>query len=201
MSNNKTVYIVDDDVAIRDSLSAFLSSVGLTVKTFDTAEAFLNNYINDDVGCLVLDVRMSPMSGLELQQTLLSRKNMIPIIFLTAHGDLSMAVRAMREGAFDFFEKPFDEQRLLDRINQALRLSQSRQQEVYIKQSIQEKLKQLTAREREIVDRIITGQANKVIALELGLSERTVELHRARSYEKLGAKSLAELVRMLLAVE
>lgn len=192
-----TVYLVDDDADVLRSLELLVRSVGLPAQTFASARDFLAACPEDGSGCLVSDIRMPGMSGLDLQQALRERGNPIPVIFITGHGDVSMAVRAMRAGALDFIEKPFRDQDLLDRINQALTLSAERHAERSACAALKAAFATLTPREREVMERIVQGQANKVIAIELGLSERTVELHRARVMSKTGAHSLAELVSLV----
>jgi len=197
MSEEKTVvFVVDDDAAVRSSLAMLLKSVSLAVETFESAGQFLEQLRPEPSGCILLDIRMPGMSGIELQQKLKQRGYPLPIIFLTGHGDVSMAVHAMREGALDFIEKPFRDQELLDRIYQALELDRSRRRTADEEVQLRERLAGLTPREHEVMLRIARGQANKVIAIELGLSERTVEIHRAKVMHKTGAKSLAELVSM-----
>lgn len=199
MSKQATVYIVDDDEAVRDSLSLLLKSVGIPCKIFENATAFLNGGVDQHAGCLVLDIRMPGLSGLELQQKLKETGNTLPIIFITGHGDVPMAVEAMKQGAVEFIQKPFREQDLLDCINRALHENseeQSGQAEIH---QIRERLTTLTPRECEVMQMVIDGKANKVIAYDLGLSQRTVEIHRAHVMEKMGVRSLAELVRMVIA--
>ncbi|MBI4695167.1 MAG: response regulator transcription factor [Gammaproteobacteria bacterium] len=200
-AGSPTVFIVDDDGAVRDSLALLVKSMSLRVETFESARAFLDQYDPARPGCLVLDIRMPLMSGLELQQVLAERGIAIPIIFITGHGDVSMAVHAMRAGAVDFVEKPFKDQDLLDRINQALALDRSRRTAADQLEANRARFDSLTPRELEVMRRIVQGQANKVIAVELGLSERTVEIHRAKVMSKTGAKSLAELVAIATRVD
>ena len=200
MSNPK-VYIVDDDEAVLDSVRLLLRSVDYDVETFSSAKAFLEQAPHIRAGCLLLDVRMPGMSGLDLQQQLRQRGVPIPIIFITGHGDVPMAVQAMQAGAFDFLQKPFRDQDLLDRIAEALTLDQNRRNNQLHMDDVRERLEQLSPREREVLDLVTKGQANKVIALELNLSQRTVEIHRARVMEKMEARSLADLVRMMLLIE
>lgn len=197
----QTVFIVDDDEAVRHSLALLVKSMSLRAETFESARAFLDQHDPTRPGCLVLDIRMPLMSGLELQQQIAERGIAIPIIFITGHGDVSMAVQAMRAGAVDFVEKPFKDQDLLDRINQALALDRSRRAAADQREAIRGRFAALTPREHEVMRRIVHGQANKVIAVELGVSERTVEIHRAKVMSKTGAKSLAELVAMATRVE
>lgn len=194
--DNQIVYVVDDDAAVRSSLALLLKSVSLAVDTCESAAQFLAKVAPQAAGCLVLDIRMPGMSGLELQQQLKQRGYGMPIIFITGHGDVSMAVQAMREGALDFIEKPFRDQELLDRVYQALEQDRSRRRAADETVHLRERFAGLTPREHEVMLRIARGQANKVIAIELGLSERTVEIHRAKVMHKTGARSLAELVGM-----
>jgi two-component system, LuxR family, response regulator FixJ len=190
-----TVFVVDDDAAVRDSLRMLLKSVGLPVEVFESGQEFLDADRDDRPGCLVLDIRMPGMSGLELQVKLNERHSILPIIFITGHGDVPMAVEAMQAGAVDFIQKPFRDQDLLDRINQAL------EKDAGSRRMIRKRLESLTPREKEVLDLVVAGKANKVIAGDLNLSQRTVEIHRARVMEKMEAHSLAHLVRMVLEVE
>jgi two-component system response regulator FixJ len=196
-----TVYVVDDDEAVRDSIQLLLQSVDYAVETFDSPLTFLKAAPAIQSGCLVLDVRMPAMSGLELQQRLKQNGVPIPVIFITGHGDVPMAVQAMQAGAFDFLQKPFRDQDLLDRIGEALAWDRNRSRGGRRQDGIRANLKLLSPREREVLDRVVQGQANKVIAADLELSQRTVEIHRARVMEKMQADSLADLVRMMLIVE
>jgi FixJ family two-component response regulator len=196
-----TVFVVDDDAAVRDSLGLLLRSMGLPVETFDSARAFLDAGRDQRQGCLVLDIRMPGMSGLELQQELITRHSLLPIVFITGHGDVPMAVEAMQAGAVDFIQKPFRDQDLLDRINQALEKDAQGRRMLAERALIHRRLQTLTPREREVLTMIVAGKANKVIAGDLNLSQRTVEIHRARVMEKMGAHSLAHLVRMTMQVE
>ncbi len=193
-----TVFVVDDDAAVRDSLRLLIESVGLRVETFADAREFLEGYDADRPGCLVLDVRMPGMSGLELQRHLGAIGAILPILFITGHGDVPMAVRAMREGAVDFLQKPFEDQALLDRIQQSLDRDAVHRRELRERRGIVERISRLTSREREVMDLVIAGLANKNVASRLGVSRRTVEIHRARVMEKMGATSLAHLVRMAM---
>lgn len=194
------VFIVDDDEPVRDSLSLLIRSVGYEVAAFSSAIDFLDAY-DDRPGCLVLDVRMPQMSGLDLQEELIERRAILPIIFMTGHGDVPMAVQAMRGGAVDFLQKPLRDQDLLDRINEALRMDARNRELLAQKQETARRLQQLTAREREVMALVAAGKANKVIAYELDVSQRTVEIHRARVMEKMRATSLAHLVRMVVDVD
>jgi FixJ family two-component response regulator len=194
---SQTVFVVDDDAAVRHSLALLIRSMSLRVELFDSAAAFLDRYDESCCGCLILDIRLQGMSGMELQQAIKQKGRGIPIIFVTGHGSVQMAVQAMRRGAVDFLEKPFDDQELLDRINQALdidRTSRELQREL---SSARAKIDSLTPREHQVMERIVNGQPNKVIAAELALSERTVEIHRSKVMAKTGAASLAELVAMV----
>jgi FixJ family two-component response regulator len=193
-----TVFVVDDDDAVRTSLRLLLKSVGLPVETFASAQEFLDNFDADRAGCLVLDIRMPGMSGLELQQRLNEIHAIIPIVFITGHGDVPMAVEAMQHGAVDFIQKPFRDQDLIDRINQALEKDRDNRAGLKERDAIRRRMQQLTPREREVLDLVTQGKANKVIAGDLNVSQRTVEIHRARVMEKMGASSLAHLVRMVI---
>jgi two-component system response regulator FixJ len=190
-----TVFVVDDDDAVRTSLRLLLKSVGLPVETFGSAHEFLELFDADRAGCLVLDIRMPAMSGLELQQRLNEMHAIVPIVFITGHGDVPMAVEAMQYGAVDFIQKPFRDQDLIDRINQALEKDRDN------RAGIRRRIQQLTPREREVLELVTRGKANKVIAADLNVSQRTVEIHRARAMEKMGASSLAHLVRMVIEAE
>jgi two-component system response regulator FixJ len=193
-----TIFVVDDDDAVRNSLRFLLKSVGLTATTLASADEFLKTYKAEQPGCLVLDVRMPGMSGLELQEQLNLRGAMIPVIFITGHGDVPMVVEAMQQGAFDFLQKPFRDQDLIDRIQRALAADQKNRQVLKERDRVRARLDSLTPREREVLDLMMRGKPNKVMAAELGLSQRTVEIHRARVMEKTDASSLAQLVRMVM---
>jgi two-component system, LuxR family, response regulator FixJ len=196
-----TIFVVDDDVAVRDSLKLLLRALGQPVEAYGSGVEFLDSYREDRAGCLVLDIRMPGMSGLELQQKLNDRHSIMPIIFITGHGDVPMAVEAMQAGAVDFIQKPFRDQDLIDRINQALDKDAANRAALGERAGIRKRLETLTPREREVLDLVVHGKANKVIAGDLNLSQRTVEIHRARVMEKMEASSLAHLVRMVLEVE
>lgn len=193
------VYIVDDDQSIRHAMGLLLKSVGLQHQVFTSADEFLERHSGNNNGCLVLDIRMPGLSGLELQQKLTEMGSTLPIIFISGHGDIPMAVDAMQKGAFDFIQKPFRDQELLDRISEALNTARKRESEREQKLDVQERIDTLTKREHEVLDLVVTGKPNKIIAHELGVSQRTIEIHRARVMEKMRAKSLAELVRMHMA--
>ena len=192
------VCIVDDDEAVRDSLSLLLKSVGTECLTFENAVQFLDSGLGITNGCLILDIRMPGMSGMELQQKLKELGNELPIIFITGHGDIPMAVEAMKLGAIEFIQKPFREQDLLDCINRALQESSQREANHTEVQAIRDRIATLTPREREVMQMVIAGKANKVIAYDLDLSQRTVEIHRAHVMEKMQARSLPELVKMAI---
>lgn len=189
------VYLVDDDEAVRDALGLLLKSVGHRCKVYASALEFLEDYDPGRHACLIADIRMPGLSGLELQQRLNEQHAEIPIIFITGHGDVPMAVSAMKSGATDFIQKPFRDQDLLDRIHKALEQDRQRRAAGTEARVIRDRLKLLTPRELEVMQRVIRGQANKVIAMDLGVSQRTVELHRARVMRKLKMRSLAELVQ------
>lgn len=191
-----TAIVIDDDDAVRSSLKLLLRSVKLPVTVYASAQEFLPKYSVDQPGCLIVDVRMPGMSGLELQQQLNLRGAMIPVIFITGHGDISMAVEAMRHGAFDFLPKPFRDQDLLDRVQRALEKDAANRREIAQTERIRELFETLTPREREVLELVTSGKPNKVMAADLGVSQRTVEIHRARVMEKMHANSLAQLVRM-----
>jgi two-component system response regulator FixJ len=193
-----TVFVVDDDEAVRNSLRLLLKSVGLAAVALPTAQEFLSKYDPQQPGCLILDVRMPGMSGLELQEQLNVRGAMIPVIFITGHGDIPMAVEAMQQGAFDFLQKPFRDQDLIDRIQRALSKDQANRAELREKSGVRERLQTLTPREREVLELVTSGKPNKIMAADLGVSQRTVEIHRARVMEKMNASSLAQLVRMVM---
>src|SRR5690242_19637469 len=196
-----TVYIVDDDSGVRSSIRVLMKSVGLAAMPFSSAKEFLDAYHVRSPGCLVLDIRMPGMSGLELQEALNERGAVIPVIFITGHGDIPMAVEAMRHGAFDFQQNPFRDQDLIDRIQQALVRDAETRQSLQEHARIRARIGSLTPREREVLDLLTSGKANKSMAQDLGLSQRTVEIHRAHVMEKMGAKSVAELVRMVMDLE
>jgi len=197
----QTVYVVEDDEAVRDSLELLLKSDGKPVKTYESANAFLKDYSDKMAGCIVLDIRMPGMDGMELQKKLNEKHSILPIIFVTGHGDVPMAVDAMKEGAVDFIQKPYREEALLEKLEAALEQDLAQRQTLDEKQEIIRRIKSLTPREHEIMDRMIAGQANKVIAIELEISQRTVEIHRSRVMHKMGTHCLAHLVRMVLSVK
>lgn len=200
MSETSTVFIVDDDEAVRDSLSWLMESVGLSTETFSSADAFLQGYGADRPGCLILDIRMPGMSGLELQSVLREQGFRLPLIIISGHADVPMAVRALKAGAFDFIEKPFNDQLLLDIVQRAIEQDRQQRESHAEVDEWRARLESLTPREREVLELVVSGAANKVISGELGVSLKTVEAHRARVMDKLQASSLSELVRMTLTV-
>lgn len=195
------VFIIEDDDAVRDSLQMMLESVGRSVEAFASADDFLRIYSPDLAGCIVLDIRMPGMNGMELQRKLNELNSILPIIFVTGHGDVPMAVEAMQQGAVDFVQKPYREQELLDKISQAVERDEENRSGLQQRQVIMTRMEDLTPRERDVMKLMVEGKANKVIAIDLDISQRTVEIHRARVMEKLNANSLAHLVRMYLAIE
>jgi two-component system, LuxR family, response regulator FixJ len=192
------VYIVDDDDGMRRALSVLMTTVGYQPAAFAGPREFLAKHDPSQPSCLVLDVRMPEMSGLELQQHLNRSGSMLPVILVSGHGDIPMAVQAMKDGAFDFLQKPFRDQELLDRINGALKLDAENRASTDRLADLKQRSDSLTPREREVMGSVVDGKANKVIAIDLGLSERTVEIHRANVMEKMGARSVAHLVKMHL---
>jgi two-component system, LuxR family, response regulator FixJ len=198
---NSTVFVVDDDTGVRNSLCFLLKSVGLSTQAHPSAAEFLQAYKAQQPGCLVLDVRMPGMSGLELQQQLNLRGATLPVIFITGHGDVPMAVDAMQHGAFDFLQKPFRDQDLIERVHRALERDVRSRSSLAQHAQIRSRFESLTPREREVLELMIRGKPNKVMAADLGVSQRTVEIHRARVMEKTGAASLAQLVRMAMDLE
>jgi FixJ family two-component response regulator len=197
---DRTIYVVDDDDAVRNSLAALLESDGLATEVFASAQAFLDAYPAPPDGCLVVDVKMPGMSGLELQQRLAADGADLPVIVITGHGDIPMAVKALKSGAFDFIEKPFDDTAFLDSVRSALDQTARERSLRALAASASARIGRLTAREDDVMRQLVVGQPNKVIAHNLGISPRTVELHRARVMEKMRARSLSELVRMAIAI-
>lgn len=196
-----TIFIIDDDPGVQQALRLLFRSVGYRTEVFGTARQFLDAYDDQWSGCILLDIRMPEMSGLELQQRLNDRHSILPIIFMTGHGDVPMAVEAMQAGAVDFIQKPFNDTDLLDRVVQAINKDTDSRRVLRERHEIRKRLGLLTPREREIMDLVVNGRANKVIAADLNLSQRTVEIHRARVMEKMQAASLAHLVRMVIAAD
>jgi len=200
LTDSETVFIVDDDPAIRIAMQALMDSVNIKHEIFSSANEFLKNESQHRAGCLVLDIRMPGIGGLDLQEELIARGNMMPIIFISGHGDIPMAVAAMQKGAVDFIQKPFRDQELLDCVRLALRTDKQQREKHEYNAKISRLLQKLTDRERDVFDLVVTGKPNKVIGYELGVSQRTVEIHRSRVMEKMQARSLADLVRMQMTL-
>jgi two-component system, LuxR family, response regulator FixJ len=198
--NRPSIYVVDDDDSMRQAVALLLRTVGYNPVGFAKPSEFLSNFDPNLHGCLVLDIRMPEMSGLEVQQRLNRSGAILPVIFITGHGDIPMAVQAMKDGAFDFLTKPFRDQDLLDRINNALKQDADNRAAIDEHAELRRHAETLTPREREVLDLIVEGKANKVAAIDLGLSERTIEIHRANVMEKMGARSVAHLVKMHLTL-
>ena len=197
MNTNQVIHIVDDDESVRDSLGIFLDTAGLVAQGYANAEAFLDAFEPTMSGCLILDIQMPDMSGLHLQEELVAVGATLPIIFVTGHADVPTAVQALKAGAFDFLQKPFDNVRLLGLINKALTTDSNNRAALKQQTEINQRLQSLTPREKEVLDFIINGKATKVIAIELELSQRTVEIYRANVMQKMQSRSIAELVRMV----
>jgi RNA polymerase sigma factor (sigma-70 family) len=197
MSRAPVVFVVDDDLSVRSSLKFLISTVGLQVESFDSADTFLHRKPLDAPSCLVLDVRLPGLSGLDLQRELAARNIRIPIVFVTAHGDIPMSVRAMKAGAVEFLTKPFHDQDLLDAIRIALERDRARRQQEKEVTALQQRFASLTPREREVISMVASGMLNKQIAGQLGTVEDTVKVQRSRAMGKMQAQSLADLVRML----
>jgi two-component system response regulator FixJ len=195
------VFVIDDDAVVRNSMRWLLESVDLEVETFGSAEAFLDRFEPGLLGCVVLDVRMPGMGGIPLLERLAGRDPDLPIVVVTGHGDVPMAVRAMKLGALDFIQKPFNDQDLLEVVQEALERNAATRRNAAERAAATRRLETLTGREREVLDHLVEGQSNKTIAIDLGISERTVETHRKRVMEKMDVRSLAELVRTVLAVK
>jgi len=196
-----TVYIVDDDQAVRDGLTALLTVSGFALETFDSAERFLTAIERHTPGCAILDIRMPGMNGLELQRELKRRGIAIPVIIITGHGEVPLAVAALKAGAVDFLEKPFDSDALLASIEEALRRGAVSRSSPFDRETIASRIAQLTPREREVMDLVVAGHPNKVVANRLGIAVRTVEIHRARVMDKTEARNLSELIRMAILLE
>lgn len=196
MTSIPTVFIVDDDRDFRSSLVTLIRATGLAVEDYASAQAFLESYQGARSGCLLLDVRMPGLSGLALQEMLRSKQIEIPIIFVTGHGSIPLAVRAVKAGAVDFLEKPFDSKELLARVRQAIHQDEHRRQEAARQVVYAERFHRLSPRERQVMSLVVSGRSNKAIGLELNISPRTVEFYRKRVMEKMGAESLPDLIRI-----
>ena len=194
-----TVFLVDDDHAVRDALELLLESASFKTASFENARGFLDAYKQDQAGCLVLDIRMPDISGMELQDALVAKGITLPIIFLTGHGNVSMSAKAFRTGAVDFMEKPFDESALLERIREALQLDRTNRETITRQENARARLSTLTQREHQVMLLVVAGKVNKEIAAELNLSHRTVEIHRGRVMEKTGTRSLTKLIELAIA--
>jgi RNA polymerase sigma factor (sigma-70 family) len=197
MTSTPLVFVVDDDPSVRSSLKFLISTVGLQVESFDSAEAFFHRDLPETASCLVLDVRLRGLSGLDLQSELAKRNIGIPIVFVTAHGDIPMSVRAMKAGAVEFLTKPFRDQDLLDAIRAALERDRSRREQEREVTELRQRFESLTHREREVISMVVSGMLNKQIAGQLETAENTVKVHRSRAMEKMHAQSLADLVTMV----
>ena len=201
MSQGPVVFVVDDDPSIRSSLKFLMSSVGLQVEGFDSADALLKRNLPDAPSCLVLDVRLRGLSGLDFQRQLAARNCRIPIIFITGHGDIPMSVRAMKAGAVEFLTKPFRDQDLLDAVRIALEKDRERRERKKEVSDLKERYNSLTPREQEVISMVVSGMLNKQIADQLATAENTVKVHRSRAMEKMQAQSVAELVKMIGKLE
>jgi RNA polymerase sigma factor (sigma-70 family) len=197
MTRAPVVFVVDDDPSVRSSLTFLISTVGLRVESFDSADSFLHKEPPDAPCCLVLDVRLPGLSGLDLQRELVTRNMCIPIVFVTGHGDIPMGVRAMKAGAVEFLTKPFRDQDLLDAIRVALERDRARREQEKELTELRQRFESLSPREQEVMSMVVSGMLNKQIAGQLGTSENTVKVHRSRAMEKMNAQSLADLVRMV----
>ena len=197
MTTAPVVFVVDDDPSVRSSLKFLIGTVGLHVETFDSAETALQRLSPDAPNCLVLDVRLRGLSGLDLQNELAARNCQVPIVFITGHGDIPMSVRAMKAGAIEFLTKPFRDQDLLDAIHIALERDRTRRELEKEITGLQQRFDSLTSREREVISMVAAGKLNKQIADQLGTAENTIKVHRSRAMEKMHAESVADLVRMI----
>ncbi|QUD87527.1 response regulator FixJ [Phenylobacterium montanum] len=201
MSNEPVVHVIDDDEAVRDSLAFLLDAAGMKSRTYESADAFVARLDQAEPGCVVTDVRMPGMSGVDLVRHLTAAGSSLPVVVITGHGDVSLAVEAMKGGAIDFIEKPFDDDTILSALKGALSGSQDRQVRADEKAVIAQRLAQLSTRERQVLNGVVLGKPNKIVAFELGISPRTVEVYRANLMTKMQAQSLSELVRMALLVD
>jgi RNA polymerase sigma factor (sigma-70 family) len=197
MASDPIVFVIDDDPSVRSSLKFLISTVGLQVETFDSAETALQRLTPETPSCLVLDVRLRGLSGLDLQHELAARNRQVPIVFITGHGDIPMSVRAMKAGAVEFLTKPFRDQDLLDAVRVALERDRTRREQEKEITELQQRFESLTAREREVTSMVVAGKLNKQIADQLGTAENTVKVQRSRAMEKMHAQSLADLVVMM----
>ena len=193
---SEIVFVVDDDASMRDAISRLLNAVGLTVQTFASAREFLNRRLPDVPGCVVLDVRLPGLSGLDLQREMVERGIHIPVVFITGHGDIPMSVQAMKAGAVEFLTKPFRDQDLLDAVRSGIQLDRKAREERAELAELRDCVRQLTQREQEVMSLVVSGLLNKQIALQLGTSEKTIKIHRGQVMRKMRANSLADLVRM-----
>lgn len=201
MSEQASVFIVDDDEQVRSALTLLMESVGLNAESFASAQEYLDQFDPEKPGCLILDVRMPGISGLDLQARLTAEKIHPPIIIITGHGDVPMAVRAVRAGALDFIEKPFNNQVMLDSVHKAIETDAVQRGETSRLQDIEDRYNDLTPREREVLQCVIEGKRNKIIASELNISQSTVEAHRSKVMEKMGAESMSDLMRMSILLK
>jgi RNA polymerase sigma factor (sigma-70 family) len=201
MTHASVVFVVDDDPSVRSSLTFLLNSVGLQVESFDSAETFLRKKPPGVPSCLVLDVRLRGLSGLDFQRDLAARNIRIPIVFVTGHGDIPMSVRAMKAGAIEFLTKPYRDQDLLDAVRIALERDRARREQERGLTDLRQRYESLTPREQEVISMVVLGRLNKQIADQLGTAENTVKVHRSRAMEKMNAQSVAELVKMLGKLE
>ena len=201
MTQAPVVFVVDDDPSVRSSLKFLMSSVGLQVESFDSADALLQRKLPDSPSCLVLDVRLRGLSGLDFQRELAARNCHMPIIFITGHGDIPMSVRAMKAGAVEFLTKPFRDQDLLDAVRIALEKDRERRERKKEVSDLKERFNSLTPREQKVISMVVSGMLNKQIADQLGTAENTVKVHRSRAMEKMRAQSVAELVKMIDKLE
>ena len=201
MTQPPTVFVVDDDASVRSSLKFLMSSVGLQVESFDSADALLKRKLPDAPSCLVLDVRLRGLSGLDFQRELAARNCHMPIIFITGHGDIPMSVRAMKAGAVEFLTKPFRDQDLLDAVRMALEKDRERREREKEVSDLKERFNSLTPREQKVISMVVSGMLNKQIADQLGTAENTVKVQRSRAMEKMHAQSVAELVKMIAKLE
>ncbi len=201
MTEQPTVFVVDDDEAVRDSLCWLIRSVGLAVETAESGQEFLDRFDRNRSGCVVLDIRMPGMSGLDLLERLREAEATIPVIMITGHGDVPMAVRALKAGAMDFIEKPFNDQVLLDCVQRAIERDSQQRQQMLRQAAVETRYAELTPREREVMDLVVQGHSNKSVATRLDISVKTVEAHRSRIMEKMEANSVSHLVRLALALD